>query len=85
MLLKIPVTFVLSTCISVGGCGYPNSSNVNCRIFASFAFKKSAPSSASAADAATFFSMEDVTCIEPLRNIGWLSFGLFSRKRYPPA
>ena len=55
MLLKIPVNVVLLTCILVGGCGYPNSSNVNHRIFASFTFKKSAPSSASAADDITFF------------------------------
>ena len=85
MFLTIPVTVVLSLCILVGGCGHPNSSKVNLRIFAYFTFNKSVPSSASEADAATFISIDHVTCIGPLIKIGWLSFGMFPGKKYPPA
>ena len=56
MLFTIPTAVELSMCIGVGGCGCPNSSNVNLKIFASFAFRNKALSSALAADAATCFN-----------------------------
>ena len=68
-----------------GGCGCPNSCNISRITFASWAFKNSAPSSASAADAATNFSIEHVIIMFPLRKIGSPSFGKLPRKKYPPA
>ena len=54
--LTIPVAVVLSQCIGIGGCGWPNSSRVSRIIFALMAFRKSAPSSASATLAVTHFN-----------------------------
>jgi hypothetical protein len=53
--------------------------------FASCALRKSAPSSASAADAATSFRMVDVMWIAPFIFIGSPSLGTLPRKKYPPA
>ena len=71
--------------IGVGGCECPSSCNVNRSIFASRALRKSAPSSASAADAATSFRMAHVMCMLPLRRMGLFASGRLPRKKYPPA
>ena len=61
VLITIPTVVVLLMCIGVGGCGCPSSARTSRKTFASCAFRKSAPSSASAADAATSLSMVHVT------------------------
>ena len=60
VLFTIPTVVVLSMCIGVDGCGCPSSARTSRNTFASCAFRKSAPSSASAVDAATSFRMVDV-------------------------
>ena len=70
LLLTIPVTVVLSTCICVGGCGYPSSSRLKRSTLASLEFIKRAPSLASAAEAATIFKTQHVTWMGLLRKIG---------------
>jgi hypothetical protein len=56
--LLYPVAVLLSVSICLGGCLCPNSSNVFLRTFPSYAFIKTAPISASAA--------EDMTCLRTL-------------------
>jgi hypothetical protein len=56
--LLYTVAVVLSASIGVGGCLYPNSSNVVLRTAPSLAFMKTAPIYASAA--------EDITCLRTL-------------------
>jgi hypothetical protein len=56
--LMYPVVVVLSVSIGVGGFSFPNSSNVVPRTAPYFAFMKTAPASASAAD--------DITCLSTL-------------------
>ncbi len=53
VLLTIPTVVVLSMCIGVGGCGWLSSARISHNTLASCVFRKSAPSSASAAEAAT--------------------------------
>ena len=65
--------------------GWPSSSSVSLIIFASFAFKKNAPSLACVADAATNFRMLQRTWMASLRKMGWLSWGMDHRKKYPAA
>ena len=72
-------------CIGVGGCGWPNSSSVMRMILASFAFKNSAPSSASAAEAATNFNILHKEWIAPFNLIGCPSTGTEPKKKCPPA
>ena len=81
----MPTAVVLSTCTGVGGCGCPNSFNISLMTFASWALRNRAPSSASAADAATSFSIEHVVKIFPFNLIGSPSFGKLHKKKYPPA
>ena len=69
VLLTIPTIQVLSICIDVGGCGCPNSSSVMHMVLASFAIKNSAPSSASAAEAATNFNILHKEWIVPFNLI----------------
>ena len=52
---------------------------------ASCALRNSAPSSASAADAATSLRIVQVMWIAPLMMIGSASRGMLPRKKYPPA
>jgi hypothetical protein len=47
-------------CIGVGGCGWPSSVRISCNTLASCAFRKSAPNSASAVEAATSLRMVHV-------------------------
>ncbi len=56
-------------CMGVGSCGCPRSLSISCITFASCALRKSAPSSASSADAATSLRMVQVIWIAPLMNI----------------
>ncbi len=60
MLLTITTVVVLSMCIGVSGFGWPSSVRISCNTLASCAFRKSAPSSASAAEAATSLRMVHV-------------------------
>ena len=53
VLFAMSASIELFQCMGVDGCGWPSSSSVSLMIFASFAFKKIAPNSDSAADAAT--------------------------------
>jgi hypothetical protein len=61
VLFTIPTVVVLSMCIGVGGCGCHSLARTSQNTFASCAFRKSAPSLASAVDAATSFRMVHVT------------------------
>ena len=54
-------------------------------IFASIALRKRAPSSASAADAATHLRMVQLVRMAPLRRMGHPSFGREPRKKWPEA
>ncbi len=54
VLLTIPTVVVLPMCIGVGGCGWQSSARMSRN---TYAFRKSAPSSASAVDAATSLRM----------------------------
>ena len=85
VLLTIPTAVVLSMWIGIGGCGCPSSSKVSRKIFASCAFKNSAPSSASAADAATHFSTVARERMAPFNLMGSPSRGNEPRKKCPPA
>ena len=85
VLFTIPTHVLLSMWMGVGGCGWPNSWRVSLIIFASWALKNKAPNSASAAEAATNFKMVQSTWIAPLILMGWLSWGMSARKKYPPA
>ena len=75
----------LSQCMGVGGCGWPDSSIVSLMIFASFAFKKIAPNSDSAADAATNLKIVHSVSIGPFRRMGRSSSGSQPRKKWPAA
>jgi len=55
------------------------------RTFASCAFKKRAPNSASAAEAATSLRIVHVMCTAPFNEIGLPSLGTLPRKKNPPA
>ena len=85
VLLTIPTAVVLSMCIGIGGCGWPNSWRMIRMIFASCALRKRAPSSASAADAATILRIVQLTRMAPFNQIGESSRGSVPRKKYPPA
>ena len=84
VLFTIPTAVVLSTWIGIGGCKCPNSCRVSRIIFACYAFSKSAPSSASAADAASILRTLHKKCIAPFRMMGYLFFGIDPRKKCPP-
>ena len=66
--------------MGVGGCRWPSLCRASHNVFTSNAFRNSAPSSASAADAATHFKMAQLVKIAPLREIGYSSFGMDPRK-----
>ena len=70
MSLAIPVAVILLQCIGVGGCLCPISSSVILMIFPSFALMNKAASSASAADAITYFSMPHMINIAPFNLMG---------------
>ena len=74
-----------STCVGVGGCGWPTSWRINYSILASFVSIKRVLSLGSAAEAATNFKMVQVMRIVPLIFIGVPSTGMLARKKYPPA
>ena len=84
VLFTIPTAVVLLTCMGMGGCLCPISSRMICIIFASWALRNSAPSLASAAEAATSFSMAQVIMTLPLSLIGSPSFGKLPRKNIRP-
>ena len=84
VLLTMLTAVVLSTWMGVGGCGCPSLCKIWRITLASWAFRNSAPSSASAADAATTFKMVQVIMILPLRKIGRPCFGKLSRGKYLP-
>ena len=67
---EMPVAVLLLQWIGVGDCGYPISYNVSIMILASFAFKNSAPSYASAANAATNLSIWNSENITPFKWMG---------------
>ena len=66
----MPVAVALLQWIGVGGYGCPSSRNVSLMILASFAFKNSAPSYASAANAATNLSIWNSENITPFKWMG---------------
>ena len=80
----MPAAVALSQCMGVGGCGWPSSSSVSLIIFASFAFKKIAPNSASAADSATNLRIVQSVRIGLFRRMGRLSSGCQPRKKWHP-
>ena len=73
VLFVIPTAVALSQCMGVGGCGCPISCRMSLMILTSCALRNRAPSSASAAEAATSLRTEHRLRIAPLRKIGWLS------------
>ena len=79
----IPCAVVLSVRVGVAGWGCPSSSRVFHIGIASWAFKNSPPSSASAADETTFFMILTRQWTWPLYG----AFFLFSelKKKWPPA
>ena len=81
----MPVAVALSQWMGVGGCRCPSSRNVSLMILASFAFKNSPPSSASATSAATNLSIWHSVNIAPFRWMGCLSCGFHPRKKFPDA
>ena len=81
--LEMPAAVLLSQWMSVGGCGWPSSSNVNLMMRPSFTFIKSAPNSTSAADDATNFKMMQRLKIVPLIVMGYPSLGNEQRKKFP--
>ena len=85
VLFTIPTDVVLSMWIGVGGWGWPSSWRIRCMIHASWVLMKSAPNSASSADAATHFSMVHVMAMLPLSLIFSLLRGMLTRKKCPPA
>jgi hypothetical protein len=85
MLLTIPTVVVLSMCIGVGGCVWPSSARMSHKTLASCAFKKSAPSSTSAAEAVTSLRMVHVIRMAPFSLIRSPSWGILPRKKWPPA
>ena len=85
MPFAIPLAVALSQFIGVGGSGCPSSCKVSLMITDYFAFRNSAPSSASADDAATKLSIWHRVNIAPLRCMGCLSCGFHPRKKCPAA
>ena len=82
------ICYVHSCCIvamnwSVAGCGWPSYSNINLMIRPSCTHMHNAPSSTSAADAATNFRMVYMVKIDPFSLITFLSFGIHPRKKWP--
>eukprot|EP00957_Ditylum_brightwellii_P180677 13763824-Ditylum_brightwellii.AAC.1 len=75
VLLAMPTAVELSLIMGVCGCGWPISSKETRMGFTWQAFKRSAPSSASAAADATSFKIVHNECTVPSRRIG-LSFDL---------
>ena len=83
VLFTIPTVVELSMWVGVGRWGCPNSSKVSLVVFASFTLRKRAPSSASAADAATKRSMIQSTLIALSIIIGLPFWGMPPRKNSP--
>ena len=67
---QMPTAVLLSQWMGVGGLGWPISSKVSRIIFAFIALRKNAPSSASAAEAATHLRMVQLVRMTPLRRMG---------------
>ncbi len=82
LLLITPSAVVLLVWIGVRGCRWPILVSICQRYTASFAFKNSAPSSASAAEDITAFMIVAFVMIAPLLGGSW---SLFDRKKCPPA
>ena len=85
VLFTIPNAVVLSMWNGVAGWGWPSSVRISHTIFACFAFKNNAPSSASAADDTTCFIITHNECIGPFKNIGFLLMGMEPNKEFPTA
>ena len=85
ILLTIPTALVFSTWNWMGNCAFTNSSKVSCIIFDSIVLRKRAPSSASAADAATNYRMVQLVRMAMLRRMGQSSLEGEPRKKFPPA
>ena len=85
VLFTIPTAFVFSMWIGVGGWGWSSSWNIRRMIHASWVLMKNAPNSASAADAATSFSMVHVMAMLPLSLVFSPLRGMLPRNKYPPA
>ena len=81
----MPIAVALLQCIGVGGCGCPISCKVIIIILDSFAFRNSAPISASASDAAINLSIWHKVNIAPLICMGCLSCGFHRRNKCPAA
>ncbi len=80
-LFTMPTAVVFSQCIGVGGYGCPSSFSARHMILASSALRKRAPSSASAADAATQLRIVAFVRTAPLRPMGHPSFGSNHKKK----
>ena len=81
----MPTTVVLSMCISVGGCGWPNSSKIKRMILACLVFKNRDPSlDFAAADDATNFNILTKACIDPFNCMCSPGIGIEPRKNVHP-
>ena len=79
----MPVAVALSQWIGLEVWECPSYRTVSLNFFASFAFKKSAPNSAFADNAATKFRIVKRVKIAPLRWMGCLYCGFCPRKKCP--
>ena len=81
----MPVAVALSQWIGLEVWECPSYRTVSLNFFASFAFKKSAPNSAFADNAATKFRIVKRVKIASLRGMGCLSRGFHPRNKCPAA
>ena len=81
----IPTAVALSQCMGEGGWECPSSAKVSRIIFASFTFRKRAPSSASAAEAALSLRMTQRLRMVPFNCMGSFGLGSQLRKKWPDA
>ena len=81
----MPVAVLLSQCTGVGGCGCPISCKIKRNILVSLPLINKALNLASAADAATNFSIPHTTNIFPFNKVGFQSCGTSPMKYTPTA
>ena len=85
VLLTVLSDVYLSLCRGVYGCACPFSYNIFHIMTLPFLLRYSDASSSSAADDITLRIMVDTKCNTPWFIIGWPRFGLFDKKKGPPA
>ena len=84
VLLMMPEAMELSVCMGIGPCGCPISSSEFLSTSLSLVLMNRPPNSASAAEAITFFRMDDTTNIASLCLVCDVGLNLSLRKKSPP-